>query len=77
MWEFFSGNGGISIGSYCQERIEKKISAVRPAHIKNAGLKIKEGVSLMWKVRTEVITLAYSGTGMVSEYYNQTVLKKS
>lgn len=35
--EFFSGNGGIGIESYVQERIEKKISAVRPAHIKKAG----------------------------------------
>lgn len=38
--------GGISIESYGQERIEKKVSIVRPVLIKKTGLKIKEGTSL-------------------------------
>ncbi len=46
MWDFFSGNGGISIESYGQERIEKKVSTVRPVLIKKTGLRIKEGTSL-------------------------------
>jgi hypothetical protein len=58
--------GGISIESYGQERIEKKISAVRPAHIKKTGLKIEEDISLMWRGRTGVPIPAYSGTGIVS-----------
>ncbi len=58
--------GGISIESYRQERIEKKISAVRPALIKKTGLKLKEGTSLMWKGRTGVPIPAYSGIGIVS-----------
>ncbi|SNQ61513.1 hypothetical protein [Candidatus Methanoperedens nitratireducens] len=43
----------MNIESYGQERIVKKISAVRPALIKKTGLKIKEGTSLKGKEEWE------------------------